>query len=263
MNILDYLPILALLAGGGVAFIFDRLAGLRRSPDKDRGDYWVFVIQYFVFILPFLLLAVWVKTLKPYWTSGYHLHFDLLPSAFDLTLDTRYYLALAFPFVLWVLLLIIGIIKNPSPKEKARWLAGAINFDNSRSWIVLYFVLPLLLLLSFTLFSLGGGEGAYPAATWSTMAVLAISLIGVAFSGGKYESAFVKSLTILRKEVKLVKLKPWPEAVTAQGITLQKDIAIWEKQSTPTRAVRGHSTENLSIHEAKGLSIYRVRSEGE
>lgn len=248
MNILlDYLPILALLAGGGIAFIFDRLAVLRR-PSKDRGDYWVFVIQYFTFILPFLLVSAWTQTLiKPVWESGYHLHLDLLPTAFDLSIEIRYYLALAFPFALWVLLLIIGIIKKPSPKEKARWLAGAIHFDNSRSWVILYFVLPLLILLllsTLTFFNLGGGEGSYSAATWSTMAVFAISLIGIAFSRGTYESLTTRQQIILRKVQKLVQLKPWPEAVTAQGITLQQDLAVWEK-SPPMRAVRGQSTENL------------------
>jgi hypothetical protein len=243
MNILDHLPLLLLLAGSVTAFLFDRVAVLRRS-DNDRGDYWVFVTTSCAWLLPFLLLSAWAQTIySPWWLSGYHLHFDLLNNAFNSTIDTRYYLALALPFALWLLLLITGTLKKPLDKEKARWLAGAISFSHSRSWI-LFFAAPLLLLLVFTSTELGGGEGAYSAATWGTLAVFVISLIGVAFSGGKWSYEISIRQTIQIENLEEAALNPWPEAVKARGIKLTEDIAVWEKD-TSTGAVKGPTAENL------------------
>jgi len=242
MNILYYLPLFLLLACGVTAFVFDRIAVLRR-PDQDRGDYWVFVTTYIGWLLPFLLVSSWMQIISPtWWSEGYHLHVDILNNAWNLTVDTRYYIALAFPISLWLLLLIIGTFKKSLDQTKSRWLAGAIGFGNSRLWILFYAVLLLLLpVISWT--DLGGGEGAYSAVTWGTLAVFAISLIGVAFSRGKLNYAIATGKSI-QTEIQETILTPWPEAVKAQGIELTEDIEVWD-QDILTRPVQGTVAENL------------------
>jgi hypothetical protein len=242
MNILYYLPIFLLLACGVTAFIFDRIVILHNL-DKDRGDYWVFVTTYIGWLLPFILVSSWMQTIYPiWWLEGYHLHFDILNNAFNLTVDTRYYLALAIPILLWLFLLIIGILKLNLDQNKSRWLAGAIGFSNSRFWILSYAALLLSLpLISWT--DLGGGEGSYSAVTWGTLAVFSISLIGIAFSQGKLNYAVSTEINIETK-IKETILTPWPEAVKAQGIELTEDIEIWD-QDISTRPVQGTVAENL------------------
>ena len=142
----EYIPLELILASLFVAFIFDRFALLRRSTKehrKDRGDYWVSVIQTFTWIMtPLLLFSCWLeKIYPPYWEKGYHLYFDIPPlkEPSYLTqvmphLKVPAYLALAIPFCLWLILMVLGVIAKPGDRILARWLAGGISYHSSRFW---------------------------------------------------------------------------------------------------------------------------------
>ncbi len=256
----EYFPIIILLAGSVIAIIFNYIAALRRNPDKDTGDYWVFVVASFTIIsLILFLLSAWAVLLPSYWFEGaYHLYIDVLPNALNLTVKSLYQLALLIPFMLGLLLLIIGIVIKPNVQARARWLAGAIYYENKRYWISSYFVLPLLFVSFFTVSDLGGGPGAYPAAIWGTMAVFIIALMGVALSGPKFPP---KPATNKELKTKLPPLEreAWPQIIKAGGIQLKENIATWEADE-PTRSVQGNLAENM-LKRCSAMGAHQIEPE--
>ncbi|MCP4700577.1 MAG: DUF1998 domain-containing protein [Gammaproteobacteria bacterium] len=257
----EYLPWFAFLASAVLAFIFDRLARLRRMDrGADRGDYWAFVIRTLCIILgPLLLLSAWMEALhQPYWSQGYHLYFDLhrvKKFVYPWSPETRYWLALTIPFAVWLLLLLTGIIKKPAERRKASWLAGAVGYANSRLWMLFFTVPPLLLFL----YAADDLKGAYPAALWGTLAVFIVSLFGIAWSAGKPMLAPVAASET--QSMQSASLKPWPEALKDGGIELEKkaglppannklaeclQTALWKASTAPARAVLGRPANNLA-----------------
>ena len=265
---IEYFPLIAVLAGLNLAFGFDRAALLRRRSEKycgDRGDYWVFVIITFCWIMgALLLLSGWLKLYQPYWDKGYHLYFDIaikLPSWLSPATSSNWlglmnYVALAIPYGVWAGLMILGLIVIPGDRSSARWLAGAIGYKNSRLW-VLYFTLPIIVILYATWRDLGWVQGDYPGAAWGALAVLLICVVAIAFSAGEPLTVTPKKETASAEELRQApSLTPWPEAVAAHGIVLKPKIAVWSS-NPQTRAVTGQYATALEqlLHRTNAREI--------
>jgi len=219
------LPWGMVVLGALLGVIMDRLARLRR-PDGERGDYWSRIVFWYLYPLAGLLLLSQVLTTLSGWPAGWRL---------------SYWITLLLPFIGWALALLVGLAVKPAGREQARWLAGGAGFGNSRYWL-LWCALPLASILAFEAGDLGGGESAYPAAVWSTLAVVALTLVGIAFSAGRAPLT-VPAAESLRTEA-AGQLQPWPELLAAHGIQVQT-LVTWPA-GAPVRAVRGASAQGLA-----------------
>ncbi|MDQ3280766.1 MAG: DUF1998 domain-containing protein [Acidobacteriota bacterium] len=235
MNTFDQtvLPAGLLLAAAAGGFFADRAALARRGPSRDRGDFWARLVARVCLFLALPVLLSGAAALFPdLWRSGWHLQFDLTgragwPSAL------AYRVALLIPFAAWAALLLFGIAEKPGGRDAGRWLAGAIGTGSSRRWILVC-AIPLAAILFFTHSDLGGGAGAYPGAAWGTLAVLLVCVAGVAASAGTdvVDTAVVQPV----RTAPVPQLRPWPEALQAQGIALRQ-LATW-RETEKARSVR-------------------------
>jgi hypothetical protein len=254
MNAFDnyVLPLGLLLLGAVGVVVADRAARLRRGPDGDRGDYWARVVQRVCLLLGLLVLLSEAAAVVPdYWQTGRHLEFDLTTVA-GWSFPACYRLALLLPFAVWAALLLFGVIERPGTRDSGRWLAGAIGEGNSRLWVLLW-ALPLAIILGVTLSDLGGGTVAYPAAAWGTLAVLVLSLAGLAFSTGILPVSVVQQVTAAAPSAP--QLQSWPEALQSHGLRLRQ-AASWSR-SGPARPVRPSAAdlaERLRLRGATGVA---------
>jgi len=227
------LPLLLLIAAAIGGIVADRAARLRR-PDGDRGDYWVRVAQRVCLFLALPLLVSGALALFPaLWQTGRHLHFDLT-GVFGWSIPTSYRIALLLPHALWAALLVFGLIERPGGRDAGRWLAGAIGFGNSRLW-VLSWTIPLAAVLATSFANLGGGADAFPSVAWGTLAMLLLSLVGVAFSAGHAIAAVVPPP--IGESRQTPALRPWPEALEAHGVHL-RTVASWPATTEQMRHVK-------------------------
>lgn len=228
---------LAAVVGG---FLADRAARARR-PDGDRGDFWARVVNRVCLFLALPVLLSWgVAFIPQLWQSGWHLLFDLT-GAFGWSQPFSYRIALLLPFVIWGVLLLFGVAEKPGGRDVGRWLAGAIGVDSSRLWVQIW-TIPFAVVLVAKLTDLGGGPGAYPGAAWGTVAVLLLSLIGVALSAG-HGAARAGTGPVSPPAAAARQLRPWPQALEANGIQL-RHVANWNANSR-SRPVRLAATGNL------------------
>lgn len=255
MNAFDHyvLPLGLLLLSAVGAVAADHAARLRRGPDGDRGDYWSRVVQRVCLLLGLLVLLSEAAAVVPaYWQTGRHLEFDLTTVA-GWSFPACYRLALLLPFAVWAALLLFGAIERPGGRDKSRWLAGAIGEGNSRLWVLLW-ALPLAIILAVTLSDLGGGTVAYPAAAWGTLAVLVLSLAGLAFSTGTLPVSMVQQVTAATAPAP--QLPPWPEALQSRGLRL-RHAASWSRtseQSQPLQPSAADLAERLRLRGATGVA---------
>jgi hypothetical protein len=235
------LPLSLLFAGTIGGIVADRAARLRR-PHGDRGDYWARVVQRVCLFLALPVLVSGALVVFPtFWQTGRHLHFDLT-GVFGWSIPMSYRIALLLPHAVWAALLAYGLIEPPGGRDAGRWLAGAIGFGNSRLW-VLAWTLPLAAILASSFSNLGGGADAFPAVAWGTLAVLLLSLVGVALSIGHAVAAAVPAYT--KSEPRQAPaLRPWPEALAAHGVQL-KPVASWPATSERTRRVKPGAARDL------------------
>lgn len=234
------LPLATVLAAAISAVVADRAALVRRRPGGDRGDFWTRVVTRTILLLALPLLISSALVLVPgIWQPGYHLLFDLT-GIFGWPLARAYRAALLLPLAVWALLMLFGVSEKPADREAARWLAGGIGFHGSRRWVVIW-IAPLVLILSFAFSDLGGGPASYPAAAWTTTALIVLALIGVAWSEGE-------PVAVVRKqddapEVAHPAIAPWPEALRARGVQLRQ-LATW-RASDPARSTRATASGDL------------------
>jgi hypothetical protein len=234
------LPIAAVLAAAVMAAVADRAALLRRRPGGDRGDFWSRLVARTILFLGVPLLISSALTLVPgIWQPGYHLHFDLT-GIFGWSLAQSYRAALLLPLAVWVLLLLFGVSEKPADRDAARWLAGGIGFHSSRRWVLIW-IAPLALIVLFAFSNLGGGPSAYPAAAWTTTALLALALIGLACSEGQPIAVVHEKTDVLNVTPRAI--VPWPEALRARGVQLRQ-LAAWQA-SPPARETRAAASSDL------------------
>ena len=233
------LPLFVLAAAAIGGIVADRAARLRRR-DGDRGDYWARAVQRVCLFLALPVLVSGALGIFPnFWQTGRHLHFDLT-GVFGWSIPMSYRIALLLPFGVWAALLAFGLIERPGGREAGRWLAGAIGFGNSRLW-VLGWTLPLAAVLAASFSNLGGGGGAFPASVWGMLAVLLLSLVGVALSVGHSITAAVTSPP---PDLRITPaLRPWPEALEAHGLQL-RPVTTWTA-SDPMRPVKPGAARDL------------------
>src|SRR5690606_12087067 len=88
---------------------------------------------------------------------------------------------LFLPLLAWGTLLMIGLAAKTA-SAPGRWLAGSIGYEtDNRRWVMLCAV-PLLILLAAAWIRLGDTASSYPAAHWSTTALLSLTLLRVGWS---------------------------------------------------------------------------------
>jgi hypothetical protein len=261
MKMFDHLllPVGALLLAAAGAVLADRAALLRRRPHGERGDYWTGVVLRVCVLLAFpVFLSGLIAIFPDAWQTGRHLQFDLT-GAFGWSLPFCYRVALLIPFAVWAALLIFGLAEKPRDREAGRWLAGAIGFGDSRAWILLC-AIPLALILAATLSDLGGGPGAYPGAVWATLAVLMLSLIGVALSAGQPIPVTAPSGAPAESEER--QLAPWPQALESHGLRL-RHVVSWPRSRTwrPVRpGVAQHLMDRLRARGANGVAPQMIEA---
>ncbi|HEX8253065.1 MAG TPA: DUF1998 domain-containing protein [Thermoanaerobaculia bacterium] len=236
------LPVATLVLSALVAFTCTRMARVRRrATGGDLGDFWTRVVLRVCLFLALPVLASGIAALFPdIWNPGYHLHFDLT-GIFGRSYAASYRAALFLPLVVWTVLLLFGVTEKPGPRNTSRWLAGAIGFESSRRWVLVW-TLPLAAILAAAFSSLGGGPVAYPAAAWGTLAVLLLSLIGVAWSAG--DPIASPAQRVVETASAAQPLAPWPAALKARGVQLTQ-LASWPA-SRPARSVRREAAGDLA-----------------
>jgi hypothetical protein len=204
---------LFLLAAAGATFAAQRIARPRR--DGDAGGYWSSVSVWLILLVaPPVLLSGWLEVLWPDWyQSGRHLFLDLT-GAFGWSLATCFLVALAVPLALWLALLGLSLHGRFGAQ---RWLAAGVGLEASRRWLLLC-TLPVLAVAVFALPRLGGGPGAYPAASWALCTLLGLSLLGVASSAGEGSAVGAAPGAKTPERQRLV---PWPQAMQEGGIGLR------------------------------------------
>lgn len=228
--------LIVVVLGLALALFMDRLAALRR-PGGERGDYWVRAVAGLCGVAALCLLSGWLPAVwEPLWVRGLHLQLDRVPGS-GLSTQLAFLAALAIPLVLWAALLLVNLVLRPRGRETARWLAGRAG-ELSRSWVLLC-ALPLLVSLAFGLTRLGTGPEGYPAATWSTQALLLVSLLFVARSAGTAAAGAERRQEAPTAAARV--LRPWPEALQARGIALRRLFA-WAAD-LPPRPARGEAAE--------------------
>jgi hypothetical protein len=231
------LALLVPVAGLFLAWAMDRLAAVRR-PGGERGDYWARIVLGLCAGPALLcLLSGWLPGIsEPLWQRGLHLQLDRVPGS-GLPAAYAYLTALAIPFVLWALLLLWGLVLRPGGREAGRWLAGRAG-ELPRGWVLLG-ALPLAVSLWSGFSRLGTGPEGYPAATWSTQALLIISLLFVARSAGTAPPQAARGE--VEGPAPARDLRPWPEALAARGIALRR-LFSWPADAPP-RPARGAAAE--------------------
>lgn len=228
---------LVILVGLPLGLFMDRLAALRR-PGSERGDYWTRAVAWLSVLGLLGLFSGWLPSLsEPLWERGLHLQLDRVLGS-GLPARAAYLAALAIPLALWALLLFAGLVLRPRSREAARWLAGRSG-ERPRSW-VLAGALPLLAALVWGYSGLGAGPAGYPAATWSTQALLVVSLLFLARSAGTAPAEPERSAPA-PQVAPARELRPWPLALASRGITLRR-LTGWPADA-PARRVEGAAAE--------------------
>ncbi|MBV9494084.1 MAG: DUF1998 domain-containing protein, partial [Acidobacteria bacterium] len=185
-----------------------------------------------------------------FWRSGRHLELDLT-GVFGWPVEVCYRIAILVPLAVWALLLIFGAAEKPGGREVGRWLAGSIGFGSSRRWLLIW-TFPFAAILASTLSDLGGGADAYPGAAWGTLAVLLVSLVGVALSGGVHLR--VRQEGSGPELPPASPLRPWPEALASHGVEV-RTLASWPNTGK-ARSIRQRAAGDL--HERLRLRGARV-----
>ncbi|MEM8932682.1 MAG: hypothetical protein AAGE94_15975, partial [Acidobacteriota bacterium] len=188
------LPAWIVVALVALVWLADRLAR-RRDPRGDSGAFWSRQIAVLgVPLAPLLLVSGWLESFAPhFWASGRHLHADRTGVA-GLAPAAIYPWALATPVVLWLALVTVLLVRPPISRAAGRWLAGSAGLGHSRAWL-LWLALPFAALVAVHADDLGGGVDAYPAASWSTSALVAALLVATAASRGRHAGGDVSTET--------------------------------------------------------------------
>jgi uncharacterized protein DUF1998 len=156
------------------------------------------------------------------WQRGWHAHFDLVPDRLGVRFG--YVAALALPFAVWSFLLFVNVATARRPSS-----AAGSGLARPHTWVLLM-TAPLVAAVVFAVPRLGGGPGAYPAFSWSTLVVVLVSLVAFAFPG--------RAVPPVARPAALAVTHPslgpiaWPQALRAAGIETTS-LAAW-----PSRAGR-------------------------
>lgn len=222
MNRRVWLPIVSLIIAAGIACAA-HMAWRRRN--HDCGDYWEQVLRFTCYFLgiPLFLSVIAESLSEAYWSSGWHLQFDRVSGS-----SWAFPLALTLPFVVWLALILVSLRSSATAHEHGNWLAGSIGFT-SRKWVV-HCAWLLLVPLWLGGQRLDMAASSYPAAAWGTVAVIVISLVGIAWSAGRTGILPMVLPRAAASEPVSKKLPDWPEAMDREGFDLER-LTTWQASS--------------------------------
>ncbi|MBI1354243.1 MAG: hypothetical protein GC160_07850 [Acidobacteria bacterium] len=199
------LPAIVLILGL-VAALVAELAARAKADGGDTGTYWSRIAARTCVAIAAPLLALYlIVTAFPDARAS-------IPGV-----DRQEYWLFA-PLLPWSLLLVLGLFQA-APAAAGRWLAGSIGYQiDRRGWAALC-ALPLAGLLAMGWSRLGNAPSSYPAANWTTAALLSITLLAVARS--KPAAAAAAAAEAPAEQAKPgPSLPDWPEAMRAGGVAL-------------------------------------------
>jgi hypothetical protein len=244
VNLIGQAPLL-IAAGALIAAVIASWLALAKRADGDCGDYWASVVKFTVYLLGLPMLAsTLAESVPAVWNSGYHLHFERVrPGA------APFWLALLAPAAVWLLILAWQLMVKPEPRERCNWIAGSAGYVTHRRWVLLCLIPFLQVLIWLGPRSLGGSSDSYPAGSYTTLIVFAVSLVGVALSTPAAHPRAIEDLSGKTEKGSTAALLAWPEAMKAQGIVLER------------MAVHEASAADASVQRPTGLAL-RLRSMG-
>jgi hypothetical protein len=205
-----------MLCGAGVLPVV-RILYLGRRPAGDPAVLWSRVAERLCVILaPPALATVVLLAILPgtFAASGLHLQADLTGFLGGAPRTAFWYLLL-LPWLLW--LGVIAVEMRRTAETLPPPLAGVLDESGSRRWVLLL-TLPLVPLLVLGLPRLGGSAGAFPAATWSALASLLLSLVGAATAPRGASSSATERTPREPQSSAESALQPWPQAMAARGV---------------------------------------------
>lgn len=221
---------------------------LARSQQNGSDSFWqqVSTLSTYVLTLP-LLITLLARPFLPEdaWRSGWHPLADLTGLA-GLSIQTSYLILLVVPWLIWCVFLVHGVVTIRRRVElRPRGVGGLAGLVPSRRW--LYIPAGLMLLLAMVaLHGLGGGRDAYPAAVWSTVVVVAVSLITLASSTPAWPRSAPSPSPDEEPSATASRPDPWPEVLSAGGV--RTETVIHEPKDGPTRGVKGREARELQEH---------------
>lgn len=242
------LPLLLLVAAGCFGWLADRAARAEAEPPGDSGWLWASVTGRFgCLMVPPAFVSGFIEELFPaFFRQGWHLHADRTgwPGASPAGL---YPWLLAFPFVVWGLLVLAGL--RGGSRQRARWLAGSAGLEPGRAWLV-WPALPMLAFAALAMARLGGGQTAFPAANWSICCLFAGSLLGAAGSRG---AAAATSAAGSVAGASPGSRQPWLQTLLARGFDLEP-LTMLPASSAPPIAADGEIAQALERMGVQGAA---------
>jgi len=227
-----------------------------RRPSPDLGDQWARSVSFVCLALGVPVLVSGVSQMhKGWWDSNIHLQADIRSQEYFI------YMLLG-PVAAWAIALLLFSLAKSDRPQRFRWLAGAIGFgERGRGW-VLFCGIPFVILMLFGLGDLGGGTSAYPAAAWSTMLVLVVSLVGLAASGGAMPPKEASAVDPVQEAPPAPAGAKWPESMTQHGFQLHR-LWSWPATSRPVDQEELHDSNlrpELRALADRGLSYLLVNA---
>ena len=198
------LPLVVLVVGFLAALLAD-LTARAKVEGGDTGAYWSRIAAWTCLAIGGPLVVLYAAV------AGFP---EIRP---EIPFVDRQEVWLFFPMAVWGLFLVAGLFLDTMP-ARGRWLAGSVGYgDHQRGWVILC-ALPLLGLMAMAWSRLGDGPSSYPAANWTTAALLSLTLLRVGWSRpaavAAIEAAPVEQAKAERQ------LTDWPEAMRRGGIGL-------------------------------------------
>ena len=215
------LPAIVVILASAAAFVAE-LAARGKAAGGDTGAYWsrAAARTCVAIAAPFLLLYLAVTAFPEARGS--------IPGA-----DRQEYW-LFLPLLPWGAVLTLGLFQD-APAAAGRWLAGSVGYEpDRRGWVALC-ALPLVGLLLMGWSRLGNAPSSYPAASWTTAALLSITLLALSRSKPEAQAVSVDEAPVVQAKPG-PELPDWPEAMRGGGIALA------ELFSRPATAVKPRPT---------------------
>lgn len=204
-------------------------ARVRRSdPSRDTGAFWARILWW---VVGGLGVACWIsaalESFPSVWVTGRHLHVDRIRFEWWV-----YPVALFGPLLVWAAVVGMTVSWKSAPND-GRWVAGTIGRPASRLWLLAGTPVPLLL-VTVGWARLNQGPTGFPAATWTTLVLLVVTLVCLALSTGDELEAPQIAEEPLPDDDERPQLPDWPDAMRANGIEL-REVVSWQPRPSSRR----------------------------
>ncbi len=242
MTLLPWLMPVAVVVVAALCGVAAQAVLRSRDGSFDTGELWARMLS----VVGVLGVAVWLSTMaesfQRVWVSGWHFLFDRVRSDW-----WAYPAALALPLVAWLVVIGVSLAPRMAPSE-GQWVAGTVGRPATRRWLLAAAAVPALLVWVGGV-RLNEGASGYPAATWTTTALTAVTLIFLAFSGRRHPLVPAQEPEEAVADP-LPALPGWFEAMRGAGIALHL-IATFRPRLSP-RTVRTQGAIDLELEVDRG-----------